>query len=393
MYTNSAVGSQTGAPAAAPLATPTFALTPGPGSLTLNSFSAVPHASSYSAQLCDSAGNTCQAAVTVLTTGHVFTGLVGGTTYTIRLTAIGDGTAYASSVPGSRSATTGPITVAPTATISGSNTQLNGAAYVAIAPDGTIAVGDTPSPNGSVSIFSPGSTGNVTPSAVLDPCSVEGAGTPAAHCWLGSVNTALAFDSSGTLYVSQTEGYTGAAILDYPETGSGYGPSFGTFGAGGYAGGLTVTPSGAIYCTSVGYGYPGIGVGSVAAGGVTSSFNSPTSGNEQNYGELASDANNNFYAVQGAGVVEFAAGTTNVVRTLAGPNTGLTSPGQIAVDSGGRLYVENGAGISIFASGASGNVAPIAVVDATGGIAIGPDDSLYVAAGSAVEIFAPLFAP
>jgi uncharacterized protein YjbI with pentapeptide repeats len=80
-----------------PLGTPGLTLSRGSGLLNINPFAVVPNASSYLAQRCDAAGSSCQAPVTIPNSGHSFTGLVNGTTYTIRLTAIGDGTVYANS--------------------------------------------------------------------------------------------------------------------------------------------------------------------------------------------------------------------------------------------------------------------------------------------------------
>jgi hypothetical protein len=78
---------------------------PGPYLVTLNPFGAVPHATSYAAQLCDSAGVHCQSAISATTAGFNFTGLAAGTTYTVTLTAVGDGTAYANSPAAARSGT------------------------------------------------------------------------------------------------------------------------------------------------------------------------------------------------------------------------------------------------------------------------------------------------
>ena len=76
---------------------PSFTVSAGLDSLTLNGFSAVPNASSYSAQVCNAVGAGCQAAVTVTTAGDTFTSLAGGTAYTIQLTAVGDGSTYVNS--------------------------------------------------------------------------------------------------------------------------------------------------------------------------------------------------------------------------------------------------------------------------------------------------------
>jgi hypothetical protein len=99
VYANSPTASQTGVPLTTTLATPNLVLTAGPGSLTIGAFTAVPNASGYRYQVCDASGANCAAVVAVTTAGTTIAGLVGGTTYTVLLTAIGDGTAYANSAP------------------------------------------------------------------------------------------------------------------------------------------------------------------------------------------------------------------------------------------------------------------------------------------------------
>jgi len=84
-------------PPPSPLGTPSLSLSRGSGRLSINPFAVVPNASSYFAQRCDAAGSTCQAPVPIPNSGYTFTGLVNGTTYTIKLTAIGDGTVYSNS--------------------------------------------------------------------------------------------------------------------------------------------------------------------------------------------------------------------------------------------------------------------------------------------------------
>jgi hypothetical protein len=60
-------------------------------------------------------------------------------------------------------------------------------------------------------------------------------------------------------------------------------------------------------------------------------------------------------------------GNTAPLYVIAGPRTGISSPGQLSADAQGNLYVANGGfqgysanpGILVFAHGANGNVAPI----------------------------------
>lgn len=78
--------------------------------------------------------------------------------------------------------------VAPTTTISGSNTGLKGASGIALAADGRLYVASTC--NNSVAIFAPGASGNVAPLATI-----AGAST---HL---DQPSAIALDGAGQLYV------------------------------------------------------------------------------------------------------------------------------------------------------------------------------------------------
>jgi hypothetical protein len=61
-----------------------------------------------------------------------------------------------------------------------------------------------------------------------------------------------------------------------------------------------------------------------------------------------------------------AVGNAAPVRVVAGPKTGINTPGQLAQDASGNLYVANGsagkAAVLVFARGANGDVAPIRVL-------------------------------
>ena len=109
LFGDSSYASATGAPAIT-LATPTVSLTPAPGSLALG-FTPDPHAASYSARVCNAAGAGCSVAATV-EDGHVFRGLLGGTTYTVKLTAIGNGVSYVDSAVGSSTGMPTRVTLA-----------------------------------------------------------------------------------------------------------------------------------------------------------------------------------------------------------------------------------------------------------------------------------------
>src|SRR5260370_6003375 len=95
--------------------------------------------------------------------------------------------------------------------------------------------------------------------------------------------------------------------------------------------------------------------------------------------------NGNSATVYAAG----ATGNATPIATIAGSNTGLTSPQGIAVDAAGRLYVANIANpytITIYASGATGNATPAATIAGSNtglsqpeGIALDAAGRLYVA--------------
>jgi len=95
------------------LGAPRLTLTAAPGSLRIGDFHAVAHASGYRYRLCDHANANCGAATPVSTAGATIPGLTGGATYTVELTARGDGTAYVDSPAVARRATVPAIPLVP----------------------------------------------------------------------------------------------------------------------------------------------------------------------------------------------------------------------------------------------------------------------------------------
>ena len=98
-------------------------------------------------------------------------------------------------------------------------------------------------------------------------------------------------------------------------------------------------------------------------------------------------------------------GDSPPIRTITGPNTGLTSPSAIALDSHENIYVTNndergtngGVGtITVFAAGADGDVKPLYTINGPaprhvphmipivrlGAIAVDPTGNIYVEAAS-----------
>ena len=83
-------------------------------------------------------------------------------------------------------------------------------------------------------------------------------------------------------------------------------------------------------------------------------------------GALAIDSDNLLYVAnsQTATIDIFPAGSGTMQGQIGGSNTGLVAPGSVAVDASRNVYVSDGmtATISEFAAGATGNVAPIRTI-------------------------------
>jgi hypothetical protein len=203
--------------------------------------------------------------------------------------------------------------VAPTAVISGSYTGLNSPAGVAVDPiNGNLYVANRTNgtrTNSSITIYAPGSTGNVAPIGTISGPST-GLGVP----------EELVTDASGNIYVPNP----------YP-------PSIYVFAAG-----------------SVGDVAP-----TQTVSGYDAELDYPT--------QVALDSSLNMYAANlgSNSVTVYAAGANgNVapIRTVEGSNTQLGRPSGIVLDASGNIYVSNGNSINIYAAGSNGNVAPIGTI-------------------------------
>jgi sugar lactone lactonase YvrE len=367
------------------LATPIFSLTPGPTSVTLN-FSAVAHASGYDAQVCKSPGGGCAAALIPVTPGsESFVGLLTATTYAVKLTAIGNGKTYLDSPTGFKTATTGLLDIAPTGIISGSNTGLNGSTQLAVGPDGTVYV--TNDLGNSITSYAPGSNGNVTPARTIVGPSTS----------LSSPQ-GIGVDATGTIYVAQANG----SVLGFPTSATGnIGPSTALTGLGDAAA-IAIDSLNNLYVSQ----YP-VGPAAVFFPGNRNGLAAPNRTVPGLVSGIGTDASNNLYAVDysGSAIKVYAAGTSNIIRTISGPNTQLSNPSAVEVDNSGRVYVTNDVveRITVYPPHASGNVTPIAVISGpntgmshVGGFGFAPDESIVVAdygATNQVLTFAPLFAP
>jgi len=204
--------------------------------------------------------------------------------------------------------------VAPTTTISGANTDLQGSSACAFDASGNLYVTDITS--NSVTVYAAGASGDVAPISTI-----SGANT------LLNNPEAVVLDSKGNIYVA----------------------NFGTGGAS--SGSVTIFSAGAN--------------GDVAP-------LSTITGSNTNFGSpdgIALDAAGKIYVanVNGVGITVYAAGATgNVapVATISGSNTGINSAAGVALDATGNIYVVNSTGpsVTVYAPGTNGNIAPIATI-------------------------------
>ena len=256
--------------------------------------------------------------------------------------------------------------VAPIASIDGGATGLSGPASIALDPRGNIYLLNSegkPSPFGTITVYAPGSNGNVDPIATI--------GGP--NTGLKS-SKAIAVDSAGRIYAASLQSTFGcdANITVFHALSDGNVNPVATICgddthvANPY--GVAVDSSRNIYTTSLG------------GGG----------------------------SVNSAAILVFAPGSNGdspPLRTIAGPNTGLTSPVAIALDSHENVYVtqndergsNGGVGtIRVFAAGAEGDVKPLYTINGPtprhvphmipivrlGAIAVDPAGNIYVMAAS-----------
>lgn len=114
---------------------------------------------------------------------------------------------------------------------------------------------------------------------------------------------------------------------------------------------------------------------------------------------LTADASGNIYVSESnAGIAIFtgqASGSVAPSRFILPGLSGLDSPQALATDSAGNLYVVNvqpnsQSAILVFAPGATGDVAPLRVLNVpANGIAVDSAGNLYATVNDAIEVFAP----
>jgi hypothetical protein len=231
-------------------------------------------------------------------------------------------------------------------TITGDETNLNlpGVAVDARHNIYTVGAGYFGTGGGTVTVYAPGSNGNVPPSRTIS----------GAKTGLDNAN-GIAVDARGKIYVANS-----ASVTEYAAGSNGNVKSSRTIG------------------------------------GPRTGLASPNG--------IAIDANNNIYVMNspyGAtpAVTVYAAGAHgNVapIQTISGSSTGLSDPSGIAVDAAKNIYVticasgcnsinDSTGAVLVFASGSDGNVAPIRDIEGgatalggPGSIAVDADANIYV---------------
>jgi hypothetical protein len=254
----------------------------------------------------------------------------------------GGGTNHLGSVTVYAAGATG--NVSPTATIAGSKTDLYGPQGIAIDPvNGDIYVSAEPtgsdpatvsSEEGRISIYAPGSNGNVTPLGVIHGSATQ-LGNP----------FGLTLDSAGNIYVaSRASGSENDSVA--------------VFAAGSTG---DVAPIRIIQ-------------------GDRTELAEPS--------QVALDSSLNMYVVNhgGESVTVYAAGANgNVapIRRITGDRTKLNHPFGVAVDSDGGVYVanefkqeagKNSGSVTVYANGSSGNKAPIRKIEGRHTDLAGPNE-------------------
>jgi len=310
--------------------------------------------------------------------------------------------------------------VAPSATISGSNTGLDGPSGIAVDSSGNIYVANWDS--STVTIYPASSTGNVTPSATIRGYAT-GLNDP----------SSITVDGSGKIYVTNQGSLNGGSdsVTIYTAGSNGNAaPSATIAGPSANVGGsitelilpigVALDSGGNIYVANrVGF-YPGTeSNGTLTVYPAGSSGNvapSSTIANLRAATDIALDRSGNIYVVSDGSesgardtVAVYSAGSNSnappiatialPIATLEGMNTGIGVPGGVVVDNAGNLYVSNvghecdgaddaicDSSVIVYPAGSTGNSAPSAIISGpktqlefSRGIALDGAGNIYVA--------------
>jgi hypothetical protein len=296
-----------------------------------------------------------------------------------------------------RAGSSGSVT--PLATIAGAHTQLSFPLAIALDSNsniyvvndftaGVIATGQYANP--SITVYSAGSTGDVAPIATI-------AGSHASSGY--EIADAIAVDSRGNVYVAGFDGDIGNNISVFPPGSNGNVSPRATivgldtgldapgglaldsrdnlyvsnlFGGANYAGSVTVYPAGAM--------------GDAApTAAITSSFD----GLSQGVSGLAMDSAGNLYVSEYADLINIYApgsfGTVPPIASITGADTGLDYPYAIGLDATGNVAVLNRNNvITVYPPNSSGNVAPKVIINIDRG---GPASPNSMTVGSHGEFY------
>ncbi len=235
----------------------------------------------------------------------------------------------------------------------------------------------------SITVYTPGASGNVAPARTLPSTFTTGVFFP-----LG-----VALDSAGNLYVTN-----GNTITVYPPGANGNWPPARTIIGDPSAGlfapqGVALDSADNLYMTNPNVNsirvYPpganGNGPPARSLSGTSTGLNFPTG--------IALDSVGNLYVANRLGntITVYPPGANGNLApalTISGTSTGLNSPTGVALDSAGNLYVtnNNGNSITVYPPGANGNLAPARTISGTSagltfpaGVALDSAGNLYVA--------------
>jgi Beta-propeller repeat/NHL repeat len=314
----------------------------------------------------------------------------------------------------------------PIASIAGSNTGIQGPYGLALDSSGNIYVSnhgggeqDTPS---SITVYAAGSNGNVAPTAtIIGPDTLLDVPVAVALDSLGNIYAA---NSGGVI---DGVAYDSGTITVYPPGSTGnVSPSAIIYGSNtelSSPGGILVDSS--IYVAN--FGNDDLALYSLGANGnaaPTTSLGSPVTGLDGPVG-IAVDANQKTYVANSFLSIGNPSGSVTIYpsggygvggaprATIIGANTGLLSPSGIALDTNGNIYVSNASGgstgkgsVTVYAPTSNGNATPSATIVAANsylgifdptGVAVDTSGNIYALAfgtlgssiGDCIDVFPP----